>query len=179
MSVETPVFTPAIVPATPAEPTPDEAPESTHELSCTECGKELVYGGRGRKPTKCDDHKRTPPTTTARRSLGKSDQLAAQATEALCQMNGILAIGVMMLGLPLTAEALETSKDVFREQAYSALLTDPGMCAMILRGGTSSGKIALVIAYGMLGATVIPVGMMEVKAKREIAATMADAADSE
>lgn len=173
--ITVPVFTPAVVP----DITPDETPESTHELSCETCGKELTYSGRGRKPKFCDEHKKSSGGVSKRKSLGKNDQMAAQAAEALVQMNGIAAIGIMMFGLPLTATALKNAEDTFREQAYSALLTDPALCATILRGGTASGKVALLIAYGMLGAAVAPVGIMEFKEKREQARIMADASDSE
>ena len=146
-------------------PPDDESPPTPFEYACETCGKELHYGGRGRKPKYCDEHKRGG-STTPRKNLGKNDVLAAQATEALCQMNSISAIGLMMFGLPTTASAINNAHDSFREQAYNALLTDPDLCRKILKGGTGSGKIALVIAYGMLGAAVVPVAHMEIKEKR-------------
>lgn len=157
----------------PSDAEPDAAPETTHEYSCEVCGKELAYGGRGRKPRFCDEHK-SRSTSARKTSLGKNDILASQATEALAQFNGIIAIGVMMLGLPLTAQTLSAANDGFREQARSALLTDPELCKMILKGGTGSGKVALAVAYGMLGSAVVPVAITEVKARRKEAGEKAE-----
>lgn len=153
----------------------DTAPETTHELVCATCGKELEYSGRGRKPRFCDEHKRSSSgTSKVARSSGKNETMAAQAATVLSQFNGLIAIGLMMTGLPLTAQALETAKDAFREQAYNALLTDPDLCKLILKGGTGSGKVALAIAYGMLGTSVVPVGIMEFQSRREAARKAVD-----
>jgi hypothetical protein len=40
--------------------------------------------------------------------------------------------------------------------AREALATDPALCKKILSAGATSGKAGLVMAYVMLGATVVP-----------------------
>lgn len=61
----------------------------TPEYACIECGKELRYGGRGRKPKYCDEHKKNAPKGTRTSSTGRkssgwqkslADSLTAQVT---------------------------------------------------------------------------------------------------
>lgn len=154
-------------------------PASDVEYPCEVCGQESgPYGGRGRKPTKCAEHKK-PVAKSSRgpRVTGSNAILATQATEALCQMNGIMALGAMVVGFTGTASAINDFQDAFRQTTYNALLTDPDMCRFILKGGTKSGKLALGISYGMMAMAVGPVAVMEYKDKR--AAKQAEALQEE
>jgi hypothetical protein len=146
----------------------DAAPSDDYEYSCEVCGTELFYGGRGRKPKFCDDHRKTATRTTSTvKGAGKGGALARQAATALGQLNGLIGIALMLApkpwNLPTTASALAGATEGFEEQAYKALLSDPKLCALILRGGAMSGRVALVIAYGMLAGAVVPVAMAELK----------------
>jgi hypothetical protein len=138
------------------------------EYPCSVCGREAgPYAGRGRKPTKCPDHKPgNGATRSAIKTTGSNKVLAGQAADALAQLNGVLAIGAMAVGFNRTAAALGQSNDGFREQAYEALVTDPALCRMILKGGATGGKMALMLAYVMLGVNVAPVAKMEYDAKK-------------
>jgi len=159
-----PVFEDVTIPRDSVPPVTDV------EYPCEVCGNEAgPYVGRGRKPKYCPDHKRTvvAKRSTAPRATGTNDTLARQATEALCQINGFLTIGAMFAGMPATAGAIAGAEDGFREQTYTALLTDPDLCRSILKAGVKSGKIALVISYLMFGAAVVPTAALELKAKKE------------
>jgi hypothetical protein len=68
--------------------------------------------------------------------------------------------------LPQTAAALATANEGFEESAYQALLTDPKLCQLILKAGATSGKVSLVIAYGMLAVAVAPVAVAEFREKQ-------------
>ena len=154
----------------------DVAPETTHEYSCEVCGIELKYGGRGRHPTRCDDHKKTASkgTRSSTRIKGTNEQLAAQATEVLVQTNMFTSLGVRMVGLPLTAQSIMDAEDDFRRHTYEALLLDAKLCKRILTIGGQSAALALFISYGALVATVAPIATAEFRAKREAAALAAD-----
>jgi len=144
----------------------DEIPPSNYEYACEVCGKEIFYGGRGRKPKYCDEHKtnKSSKSSTGKTKIsGQGAQLAAQATEALVQLNGLFSMGLTLVKLPMTAGALNDAQEGFRESTYNALLTDPELCKTILRVGTTSGKVALMISYSMLIAAVAPVGVLEYK----------------
>ena len=152
----------------PKFPGTDKPPPSSHELHCEVCGKELSYSGKGRKPKYCDEHKRSSSSSSNTGTKKNSNaQLAAQAADALVSVNSLVVMGLMFAQFGDTASEISKREDAFREQAYQALLTDPALCKSILRAGQTSGKISLLIAYGMLGASVAPTAMVEVNEKRD------------
>ena len=115
--------------------------------------------------------KRRPHGT--RKSSGSGSAMPAspkQATAAaaiLARMNGILGMGLMALGMPMTATQLATANAEFESMAAGALSTDPALCRKILSAGASSGKAQLAVAYAMLGAAVAPTAALEIKTARE------------
>ena len=152
-------------------PTDEDTPAVTGpKLTCEVCGRELHYAGRGRKPKRCDEHRKSASKGTGgsgRKVAGNNAALASQASNALVQTNGLVALVLMWTGMPTTSEAITEAQEVFREQAYDALLTDPDLCKTILKAGTTSGKMSLLIAYGMLAGVVGPTAYMEIQMKRE------------
>lgn len=160
-----------------AEIPPDTVPSDLTdvEFPCEVCGNEAgPYGGRGPKPKRCDDHRKNKGKSSVRKVTGNAANLAAQATEVLQQLNGIIAIGSMALGLNSTAAAIAAGNETFAERAHAALLTDPALCQLILKGGVKSAKISLGIAYAGLGVQVIPTAIREVQEKREEARLRAE-----
>lgn len=151
--------------------TTDEAPpQSDVEFPCRICGREAgPWKGKGRKPTLCADHKRGTASTVKSKQTTPGNtnaKLAAQAADALDQMNGLVAFVAAMASWENTGEAIQTGRPTFRDQAYEALLTDPELCRTILRGGVMSGRVALIMAYGMFGVSVAPVALMEARMKK-------------
>lgn len=146
---------------------PDDAPDVSGmpEFSCETCGKELHYGGRGRKPKYCDEHKRS---TTTRSSGGttSNEKLASAALDILVQANNLCGMGLMLMQMPRTASAIAMREDPFRVQALEALKADPALCKMILKAGATSGKAMLFMAYGMLAISIAPVAFEEIKERR-------------
>lgn len=135
------------------------------------CGRESgPYGGRGPKPKKCPDHKKVASGTRGTRTprvTGNASNLAAQAAGVLTQLNQIITIGMMAVGLNQTASAMASCADTFHENAYNALLTDPELCKYLLRGGVQSAKVSLGIAYVGMGSIVVPTAVNEIRAKRD------------
>jgi hypothetical protein len=82
-------------------------------------------------------------------------------------LNGVIAIGLMAVGLQRTASAMAGGNEAFRETAFEALRTDPDLCKLISKGGVKSGKVALGLAYASYGTQVVPVAYAEIKEKRE------------
>jgi hypothetical protein len=160
----------------------DTVPETFDRLieyPCTVCGQEAgPYVGRGPKPKLCTEHKAQPKTKAAPGKVtGKDASLAAQATQVLVQLNGMVAIGMMAVGLHRTASAFAGANDGFEAQAYAALTTDPDLCRLILKGGVKSAKISLGMAYVGLGMAAVPVAVEEIREKK--AARAAARADQE
>lgn len=152
------------------------------EYPCRVCGKEAgPYGGRGPKPKLCSDHKQGAPKAKSGSAVPRNSNstLATQATDVLVQLNAGIGLGSMVLGYHQTASALSTAQEGFREQIYNALLLDPELCKMLLKGGQQSGKVALIIAYGMLGSAVVPVAVLEHKQKMADRKDALDEAGSE
>jgi hypothetical protein len=166
------------------KPEQDEAPDtdqSAVEYPCVVCGRESgPYGGRGRKPTKCPEHKGNGTPSVKRGTTPiKNAVLAGQAADALVQLNSIVALVATLAQYEGTGDALRIAQDGFREQAYQALLTDPELCRSILKGGVMSGRVALLIAYAMLGSVVAPVAMYEAREKSRERKAARDALDAE
>lgn len=157
-------FTDATIP-------PDSVPETFDpgvkvEYPCRVCGKESgPYGGRGPKPKLCPEHKKVSKGASPK-VTGTNASLAAQATGVLTQLNGMIAIGMMALGLNESASALAGANEGFEQQAYAALTTDPELCRLILKGGVKSAKVSLGIAYAGLGMAVLPTAVQEVREKK-------------
>lgn len=132
------------------------------EYPCRVCGQEAgPYGGRGRKPTLCSEHKAAKSGSPRSKTVGKNAALAGQAADTLVQYNGLVALVATLARYPMTGEAIRTSHETFREEAYQALLTDPALCQSIVRTGGLSGRAALIVSYGMLVSVVAPITAME------------------
>lgn len=158
------------------DPTPDDLerlgtdtapPIDAPEYPCSVCGREAgPYSGRGRKPTKCPEHKGA--TSAGRpKTTGKNSVIAGQAADTLAQYNDLVAFIAIMAKYEGTGEAIQNANDVFREKAYAALLTDPDLAASIIKSGGISGKAALIISYAMLAGAVAPVAMMEARVHKQ------------
>lgn len=131
------------------------------EYTCEVCGKPLTYSGRGRKPKRCDEHKRGASRTTRVSTTGKNATLASQATDALVNINSLAAFGVGIVGYADTADAINDRQEAFRTQVYQALLSDPELCRSILTSGAQAGRVSLIVAYAMLAVGVFPTMRME------------------
>lgn len=135
---------------------PGSTPEAPYGYKPDGTPYKRHHGGRGKSVSK-----NTPAT----------DKMARTAANLLARGNGLIGIGLMSFGLPLTAAAMAEANDTFEELAYQALLNDPELCKKILGAGAMSGKAGLILAYGSLGMSIAPAAMTEFKAKRRGAAT--------
>ena len=146
------------------------------EYPCEVCGKESgPYGGRGRKPRRCAEHKRAASTTRSK-TTGKNAALAGQAADTLAQYNDLVALVATITRFTYTGEAISNANGEFRDRAYAALLTDPELAQSIVKAGGISGKAALIVSYAMLAGAVVPVATLEFRDKKaERDARLADA----
>ena len=132
----------------------------------TGCAKPVkAYGGRGKRPRKCEEHSARPAARVSRGTSSRTD--AARAAEVLAQMNALVAFGTIMAGLPATGSAMSTANEGFKDAATAALELDPNLCRTILRVGAKSGQAALVAAYAQLLIAVVPVMIYNLKQFRE------------
>jgi len=78
----------------------------------------------------------------------------------------MMGLGIRLLGMPATASAVGLAELTFIEMATEALESDPGLCRLILRMGTKSSKLALMLVYGQFLAAIAPVAIMEYQEKK-------------
>lgn len=146
--------------------TPDAGPETENDAHyCKEPGctnETFRNGSRGRWPNYCADHKKGAPAKKATpRSAPAQAKAAAAVLGGMNDLMTSLMFGVSMVpALPIsltnTASALAAKNEAFVEQAEAALSQDPALCRAILKAGGTSGKMALAMAYAMLGASLVP-----------------------
>jgi DNA-directed RNA polymerase subunit RPC12/RpoP len=148
---------------------PDSVPDLADvEYPCANCGREVGYGGRGRKPSAkslCTDCKPTAKRASVK-VTGTAATKAAQAAEVLTQLNAMLAMGAAALGLFETAGTLVGYQETFKAQAYAALTTDMALCESILKSGAKSSKVSLGMAYVGMGVAVGPTAVNEMRERK-------------
>ena len=123
---------------------PDDIP--SEDLTCRICGTPLTYGGRGRKPSFCDEHKRTGATSakTGVKSTGSVES-------ALTILGGLydgLAAGLMFAS-PRAASEWVQRIPTLQTQNRAVLAADPDLCRRINALGKGGGKFAFVAAHAM------------------------------
>lgn len=150
---------------------PDTVPDHFDvEYPCEVCGAEAgPYAGRGRKPKRCDLHKKAPSKSSTVKVNGSSAVLAAQAAKSLSGLNSMLAVIAAGIGLFGTGSAIMEANSTFEEQAYNALLTDTELCKTILKTSGKSAGLGLIVAYGGFGVAVAPVAVMEIRERKAAA----------
>jgi len=112
---------------------------------------------------------RGPRKSSGRGNMPASESQARSAAAMLGQLNNLIGLSLFSFGFPLTAGEIAKGNDMFVEQAYAALLTDPALCRKILSAGAQSGKAALVMAYGTLALGIAPALVVELKERRAAA----------
>ena len=153
-------------------PVTDDLDDS--EFRCSECNRALTYSGRGRKPSRCSPNNDGDPDCYGKRGGNSSasgrkdatDRLANQAAKVLATVNAAVGTAGLFVGFHATAGAIAESNDEFEANAREALRLDPALSRMILRGGQNGGKLALIVAYVMFGASVIPAIQTDMAKKR-------------
>lgn len=146
----------------------DEVPPTVEEDTCTErnvkgvrCLKEPGHEGRHRYKPRADG---TSPGKS--RSGGTNANLATQAADTVMQLKTFVMMGALGFGFMRTAHQMASVADAQHDRIYNALLTDPAMCRMIIRGGVKSGKLAFLVAEGLWIAEIAPVFKQELDERR-------------
>lgn len=124
------------------------------EYSCEVCGEELFYGGRGRKPKFCDEHKKNrPPTSATRTTRSPSvDRLVEQISETYRMVGTGLTFnnGTSMDGMVLLESA-----DKLGESWRTLLERDPKIRKMWEKFFTVSGYGAVLAAHAMIALPIM------------------------
>lgn len=138
--------------------TNDDVPPSdpiivSSDRECEVCGTPLLYSGKGRPPTRCDEHKRSGSgkrgsgDSGARRTSSSKDVDAALAS--LDQLNGIFAT-VFMFASPSAAAFFAANGEKLEIRNRTCLEANPELAKKIAKAAGKTGGLGLVISYGMV-----------------------------
>lgn len=150
--------------------TSDGVPEETVIVSddptCEVCGTALVYAGRGRKPTRCDEHKRNKSSNSGTRSSAKgSTRDVTAAASALKTLNSVVAVPLMMVA-PSAGKAWSDRLPALEAQTLTILESDPALARRLAAAGSKGGTLALTLAYGMNLIPVLAIARQEMEDRR-------------
>ena len=158
--------------ATPADVPPTDAPD----LACLTCGKGLVYGGRGRKPQYCEDHKPNRNNTAPKSRTGNSVNALIVRIE---QFYATISFGMSWLpveGISDDAKIIADNAHDLAESWRTLLETNPTVRKYW-------EKMFTVSSYGMLISTHVmvlgPIIMRRARPELATVYTMPTVAESE
>ncbi len=119
--------------------------------SCRECGTPLVYSGKGRPPTLCDEHK---PKAQQRQSVGRKttsvDTLVAQITDLYLGV----AVATTMFA-PIDGTIIGENATKLGESWRSLIERDPKVRKFWEKALTGSGYGAVLIAHAMVAIPIM------------------------
>lgn len=124
--------------------------QTSTDLACEVCGTPLVYAGTGRKPKRCDEHKRSGKASSAGPSVSRSGAGRGSASvEQAVSTLGNLYDGVGLLFLftsPAAAQQWTEGVPELQTRNRQILSGDPDLTRSINRLGVKGGKFAFAAA---------------------------------
>jgi hypothetical protein len=159
-----------------AETVPVPEDDAAPEYACETCGKELHYGGRGRHPRFCEEHKpRGASNISTRKSSAKGD--VAAALSALDMMYDLLGMGFLVVGAHDAADLFKESREQLKEKNESYLSNDAALAKSLAKLGRTGGRYAFATAQIATVGPVLILATGEVTQRRRAAAAERDAGD--
>lgn len=146
------------------DPDPSPQPSQTTDLACEVCNRPLVYGGRGRKPRFCDDHK---PTRSANVPRGSSD--VAQALAVMDGMYTMLSMLLMTVS-PNALQAWRQQVPTLQERNAVFFAADKNLCKSVNRVGSKGGKSAFVASNAVAIAPVVAIAVTDMRTRTAVRA---------
>lgn len=140
--------------------------ESSSDLTCQVCGTPLTYGGRGRKPKFCDDHKKSPSSGSSTRSSGgRAGAEVEAAMAALEGMHTVLSMALMVIA-PNAAMEWQAQLPALNDRNRGILGADKELAKKIAKMASKGSSPMLFLSYGAAIAPVAGVASMERRRKR-------------
>jgi hypothetical protein len=149
---------------TPEDAITESAPASG--MTCSVCGKDIgyLYSGKGRKPTKCEEHKKgNASNISSGNTRGSADVRSAVATLGLAY--NALGMVLQMAGATGAAATLNASIPGLQEQNATYLAQDRELVKRINSLGKTGGRAAFIGSQVMVLGPVAVLATMELKAK--------------
>jgi hypothetical protein len=159
-----------------AETVPIPEDDAAPEYACEVCGKELQYGGRGRHPRFCEEHKpRSASSISTRKSSAKGD--VAAALSAMDMMYDLLGMGLLMVGAHDALDLFKESRPQLKEKNEAYLSNDAALAKSLAKLGRTGGRYAFATAQVATVGPVLVLAAGEVTQKRRAAAAQRDAGE--
>lgn len=129
---------------------PNDEVTAKGDLECVECGTPLSYGGRGRRPKYCSEHKPTPGNSNTTKSPRKNANIDSlvQSIETM-----YMTVGTGLTMLPVTQNdgmLVANSAGTLAESWRPLLERDPKVRKFWEKTFTVSGYGALMAAHLMV-----------------------------
>ncbi len=148
---------------------PDELPSNapdidSTDLSCEVCGTPITYAGRGRKPTRCDEHKRSKTSGT-----GSAPRRNVRNVEAACAaLDGLYQAMLMPLFAvsPDAGAAWVAQIEQLNARNRIILSGDPALARKIVDGASKGGGAALLISHVIAVGPVASIAVRDVRTRR-------------
>lgn len=143
------------------------------DLACEICGTPLVYAGRGRKPKRCDEHKRdrsgTDSTGSSGGTRGGAGRGSASVEQAVATLGNLYdAVGLgFLLTSPQAASVWTGNVPELQTRNRQILQGDPELVRSINRLGVKGGKFAFVAAQAWALTPAVMIAAADQKTKAQ------------
>lgn len=144
-------------------PNDDVTPAGDDNVShCRVCGTGIdhLYGGRGKRPVLCEDHKKDTASKISSGTRGNTN--AKLAADAIDDAYSMVALGLMFFA-PGAASVLAASREGQKEKNLAFLSKDPELCKAINKVGKTGGRFAFFASQAMLLAPVVILATTEMR----------------
>lgn len=158
----------------------DDAPEDGNpitpgpDFTCEVCGTGLTYGGRGRKPRFCVEHKPGAKSTSG--STRRSTISVDRAITELEMLHGMGGQAIKLVLSPRAGEIVYTEREKLAESWRMLLETNKRVRDMFTNLESKAAWLPMVIAYGDVMAAIWLSGKAEKMLQREYQAQQAEQA---
>lgn len=130
----------------PSDPNGADDPIVSDDPSCVVCGTPLAYGGRGRKPKYCEEHKAQGSSTPRASSGRRSPRDVEAAMAALASIHTSLEFGMMIVAGD-AALAFSAQRDALDLRNRGILEADPKLAKRLATAASKGGGPALVLSH--------------------------------
>lgn len=155
---------------------PADVPPSDDSLACEVCGTPLVYAGRGRKPKRCEEHKTSSTSSSARTSSRGSvpDRELQQACDNLRQMYDELCAPLALVS-PQAAGVWADRIDTLDKRNRVNLRNNRTLVKKINSTSERGGTLLFALSHVFAVAPVVMVLYVQASQIRQARAQAADA----
>lgn len=126
-------------------------PVSSSDFQCEVCGTDLVYSGRGRKPKRCDEHKRGRSTTTTTKRA--STAIVDRAVTEIGAVYAAAGLGLKFIN-PTASQIVYDNSDKLAESYRLLLETNARFRKLFMELESKAAWLPIITMHGELIANI-------------------------